>query len=83
MTYEAYAHGIFNTEALGDPIEALPNQDLPLLLYLVGEPVSQFYAVLDGHLFHVAEFVLLFLGRVLRWWFSLLVRWCPPLASNS
>ena len=34
----------------------------------MGEPVSQFHAALDGHLFHVAEFVLLFRGHVLRWW---------------
>ena len=81
--YEAYAYVTFNTEALGGPTEALPNLDLPLHLYLMGEPVSQFYAVLDGHLFHVAEFVLLFRGHVLRWWFSLLVRWRPPLPSNS
>lgn len=83
MTYEAYAHVIFNTEALGVPIEALPNLDLPLYLYLMGEPVSQFYAVLDGHLFHAAEFALPSRGHVLRWWFSLLVRWCPPWSSNS
>ncbi len=55
-----------NIGALGDPIEALPNLDLPLRLYLVGEPVSQSYAVLDEHLFHAAEFVLLFRGHVLR-----------------
>jgi hypothetical protein len=32
----------------------------------MGEPVFQSYAVLDGHLFHAAEFVLLFRGHVLR-----------------
>jgi hypothetical protein len=63
---EAYAYVTFNTEALGGPTEALPNLDLPLHLYLMGAPVSQFYAVLDGHLFHVAEFVLIFHDHVLR-----------------
>ncbi len=66
MTCEACVHAILNIGALGAPIGALPNLDLPLPLYLVDEPVSQFYAVLGGHLFHAAESVLLFRGHVLQ-----------------
>ena len=66
MTYEACAHVILNTGALEAPIGALPNLDLPLHLNSEGEPVSQFYAVLGGHLFHAAESVLLFHGHVLQ-----------------
>ena len=65
MTYEACLHGTFNTGALGDPIEALPNLDL-LPLCSVGEPASQSYAVLDGHLSRAAGFVLIFHDHVLR-----------------
>lgn len=65
MTYSACLHGTFNTGALGDPIEALPNLDL-LPLSSVGEPACQSYAVLAGHLSRAAGFVLIFHDHVLR-----------------
>ena len=71
-----------NTAALVGPIEGLPNQDL-LPLCSRGERASQSCAVLDGRLSHAAEFVSLSRGLVLRWSFFLLVRWYPPLRSDS
>lgn len=65
MTYETCLPGTFNTGALGDPIEALPNLDL-LPLCSVGEQACQSYAVLDGHLSRAAGFVLIFHDHVLR-----------------
>jgi hypothetical protein len=78
----ACAHAIPNTAALVGPTEARPNLD-PLLLCSGGERAFLFCAVLCGHLSHAAEFVSLSRGRVLRWSFFLLVRWYPPLRSDS
>ena len=71
-----------NTVALVDPTEARPNRD-PLPLCSGGERASRSSAVLGERLFRAAEFASLSRGRVLRWSFSLLVRWCPPLLGDS
>ena len=71
-----------NTAALVDPTEARPNLDL-LPLCSRGERASQSCAVLDGRLSRAAELALISRGRVLRWSFFLLVRWCPPLRGDS
>ena len=71
-----------NTVALVGPTEARPSLD-PLPLYSGGERASRSCAVLDGRLSHAAEFASLSRGLVLRWSFFLLVRWCPPLRSDS
>jgi hypothetical protein len=78
----ACAHAIPSTAALVGPTEARPNLD-PLPLYSGGEQAFLFCAVLDVHLSHAAEFVSLSRGLVLRWSFFLLVRWYPPLRSDS
>ena len=78
----ARAHVISNKAVLVGPTEVLPNQGL-LPLYLRGDRASRSCAVLDGRLSRAAEFALLFRDRVLRWSFFLLVRWRPPLRSDS
>ena len=71
-----------NRVALAGPTEVRLNLDPPPL-YSVGERASRFCAVLGERLFHAAEFVSLSHDLVLRWSFFLLVRWCPPLRSDS
>lgn len=78
----ARAQLIPNTTALVGPTEARPNLG-PLPLYSVGERASRSCAVLGGRLSRAAEPVSLFHGLVLRWSFFLLVRWRPPLRSDS
>jgi len=78
----ARAHVIPNTVALVGPTGARPNLD-PLPLCSGGERASRSCAVLDGRLSRAAEFASLSRGLVLRWSFFLLVRWCPPLRSDS
>ena len=73
---------LFNTVALVGPIEDLPNQG-PLPLYSRGEQASQSSAVLGGRLSRAAEFASISRDLVLRWSFSLLVRWYPPLRGDS
>jgi len=73
---------LLNTTALVGPTEARPNLDLRPP-YLLSEQVSQSCVVLGGHLSHAAESASLSHGLVLRWLFFLLVRWCPPLRSDS
>ena len=74
--------GIPNTEALVGPTEVRPNLD-PRPLCLEGDRASRSCAVHGGRLFHVAELVSLSRDLVLRWLFFLLVRWRPPLRSDS
>ena len=75
-------HVIPNTVVLVGPTEARPNLD-PLPLCSRGERASLSCAVLDGRLSRAAEFASLSRGLVLRWSFSLLVRWYPPLRGAS
>jgi hypothetical protein len=76
------AHATTNTVVLAGPTEVRPNPD-PLPLCSKGERASRSCAVLVGRLSHAAELVSLSHGLVLRWSFFLLVRWCPPLRSDS
>ena len=71
-----------NKAVLVDPTEVLLNQDL-LPLCSRGERAFRSYAALGAHLSHAVEFASLSRGLVLRWSFSLLVRWYPPLRGDS
>jgi hypothetical protein len=71
-----------NRVALAGPTEVRLNLDPPPLYSMV-ERAFRSCAVLDERLFHAAEFVSLSHGLVLRLSFFLLVRWCPPLRSDS
>jgi len=73
---------LLNTAVLVGPTEARPSLD-PRPPYSLSERASQSCVVLGGHLSHAAEFVSLSHDLVLRWLFFLLVRWCPPLRSDS
>jgi hypothetical protein len=75
-------HVIPNIVALVGPTEAQPNLD-PLPLGSAGARASQSYAVPDERPSRAVEFASLSRGLVLRWSFSLLVRWCPPLLGDS